>query len=241
MDGFEEEFARKISSVRTVEGLQSEFLKYMTNVGMQHFCYQIIRHNFHRNLQNYYVTNYPKDWENRYLEQDYFKDDPLVHKYTSYIKPFTWGHEPSDNKRASQMFSECSEFGLGRGIGIPIPGPANSFSVLTLASDEQRVNEIGKINHYKGGNLMIAALLLHSAIISLNLENAMHNQHELTNKEAECLKWICGGKSYSEIGTILGTSESSIKKRVANIYFKLGVSTRHEAILKVFKYKIVEA
>jgi DNA-binding NarL/FixJ family response regulator len=53
----------------------------------------------------------------------------------------------------------------------------------------------------------------------------------LTPRVAETLLWLAQGKTNPEIATILGNSESTVKKHVLEIFEKLGVETRTAASL----------
>jgi DNA-binding NarL/FixJ family response regulator len=53
----------------------------------------------------------------------------------------------------------------------------------------------------------------------------------LTPRVAETLLWLTQGKTNSEIATILGNTESTVKKHVIEIFEKLGVETRGGAAL----------
>jgi DNA-binding NarL/FixJ family response regulator len=54
----------------------------------------------------------------------------------------------------------------------------------------------------------------------------------LTPRVAETLLWLTQGKTNGEIATILGNSESTVKKHVLEIFDKLGVETRTAASLR---------
>ena len=54
----------------------------------------------------------------------------------------------------------------------------------------------------------------------------------LTPRVAETLLWLAQGKTNGEIATILGNSESTVKKHVLEIFDKLGVETRTAASLR---------
>ena len=54
----------------------------------------------------------------------------------------------------------------------------------------------------------------------------------LTPRVAEALLWLAQGKTNGEIATILGNSESTVKKHVLEIFDKLGVETRTAASLR---------
>jgi DNA-binding NarL/FixJ family response regulator len=57
----------------------------------------------------------------------------------------------------------------------------------------------------------------------------------LTPRVAETLLWVTQGKTNSEIATILGNSESTVKKHVLEIFEKLGVETRTAASLRALE------
>jgi len=54
----------------------------------------------------------------------------------------------------------------------------------------------------------------------------------LTPRVAETLLWLTQGKTNGEIASILGNSESTVKKHVLEIFVKLGVETRTAASLR---------
>jgi DNA-binding NarL/FixJ family response regulator len=57
----------------------------------------------------------------------------------------------------------------------------------------------------------------------------------LTPRVAESLLWLAQGKTNAEIATILGNSESTVKKHVLEILEKLGVETRTAASLRALE------
>jgi DNA-binding NarL/FixJ family response regulator len=57
----------------------------------------------------------------------------------------------------------------------------------------------------------------------------------LTPRVAEVLLWVAQGKTNSDIGTILGISESTVKKHLLDIFGKLGVETRSAATLRAIE------
>jgi DNA-binding NarL/FixJ family response regulator len=57
----------------------------------------------------------------------------------------------------------------------------------------------------------------------------------LTPRVAETLLWLAQGKTNGEIATILGNSESTVKKHVLEIFETLGVETRTAATLRALE------
>jgi DNA-binding NarL/FixJ family response regulator len=56
-----------------------------------------------------------------------------------------------------------------------------------------------------------------------------------TPRVAEVLLWVAQGKTNSDIATILGISESTVKKHLLEIFEKLGVETRSAATLRALE------
>lgn len=57
----------------------------------------------------------------------------------------------------------------------------------------------------------------------------------LSPRVAEVLLWVAQGKTNSDIGTILGISESTVKKHLMEIFQALGVETRSAATLRALE------
>jgi DNA-binding NarL/FixJ family response regulator len=58
---------------------------------------------------------------------------------------------------------------------------------------------------------------------------------DLTPRVAETLLWLAQGKTNGEIATILGNTESTVKKHVLEIFERLGVETRTAASLRALE------
>jgi len=57
----------------------------------------------------------------------------------------------------------------------------------------------------------------------------------LTPRATEALLWLAQGKTNSDIATILGITESTVKKHVQEIFEKLGVETRGAATVRALE------
>ena len=57
----------------------------------------------------------------------------------------------------------------------------------------------------------------------------------LTPREAEVLLWVAQGKSNSEIATILGCAENTVKVHLARIFEKLGFENRNAATVRALE------
>jgi DNA-binding NarL/FixJ family response regulator len=57
----------------------------------------------------------------------------------------------------------------------------------------------------------------------------------LTPREAEVLLWVAQGKANSEIATILGCAENTVKVHLARIFEKLGFENRNSATVRALE------
>lgn len=63
--------------------------------------------------------------------------------------------------------------------------------------------------------------------------------HSLTVKEKEVLQWVMAGKTSWEVGRILSMSERTVKFHLHNIYTKLNVVNRAQAVTMASKLRLV--
>ncbi|WP_292437228.1 autoinducer binding domain-containing protein [Mesorhizobium sp.] len=87
-------------------------------------------------MRTYAVSNYPNEWQQRYLERDYKNSDPVVKPARARMEAFTWAAE-SPRKVSSQarrFYAEAGDFRIRSGITIPIRTAFGHMSMLTVAS-----------------------------------------------------------------------------------------------------------
>ncbi len=64
-------------------------------------------------------------------------------------------------------------------------------------------------------------------------------EFNLTNRELEILTHIANGKGYQEIATLLFISAGTVRKHIENIYQKLQVHNKVDAVKLALKYNLV--
>lgn len=77
---------------------------------------------------------------------------------------------------------------------------------------------------------------LYSAACKLFRISTEFSELNLTSRELEVMEWIKEGKDNWTIGKILGVSERTIKFHVCNLFKKIGVTSRIEAICWYFRF-----
>src|SRR5713101_582894 len=59
----------------------------------------------------------------------------------------------------------------------------------------------------------------------------------LTQREAEVLHWVAGGKSNDDVARIVGVASATVKKHLEHIYDKLAVANRTAASALYLRFK----
>lgn len=91
------------------------------------------------------------------------------------------------------------------------------------------------INEIKAGGAPMS-----SRIARMVVESFQKNQDSpLTRRETEVLELLSKGKSYSIISEELFIHKETVKSHIKNIYFKLQVHSKAEAIEKALKEKLI--
>jgi len=105
--------------------------------------------------------------------------------------------------------------------------------LLKRSSPNQILDAIRDL--FNGGSPMsseIARRVVTTFNPPVSLEN--QNPHDLTVREREILDFLAKGFLYKEIAASLFISHETVKKHIQNIYRKLQVQTRTEALNKAF-------
>lgn len=92
--------------------------------------------------------------------------------------------------------------------------------------------------------LRLFAPALHAALLRILHaikagNSAARKGRELTTRELEVLGWVCEGKTSSEIASILGIAQSTVRNQIQSILVKLRVNTRAQAAAKAIKKGLV--
>lgn len=86
----------------------------------------------------------------------------------------------------------------------------------------------------------IVAFYLHVWLVHRSTELFASNVAcELTAREKQVLQWIGGGKTSWEVGRILSMSERTVKFHLQNIYAKLNVANRAQAVSAASRMRLI--
>lgn len=90
------------------------------------------------------------------------------------------------------------------------------------------------IEIYNGGSPM-SSQIARKVVQSFRKQPPQHSQYSLTHREEEVLNCLSKGLLYKEIAFSMGISIETVRRHCFNIYGKLHVSNRTEALNKYFR------
>ncbi|MGO8778931.1 MAG: helix-turn-helix transcriptional regulator [Rhodomicrobium sp.] len=180
------------------------------------------------------LSTYPLGWLQRYC-QNYLHIDPVMRHIQSKPAPFLWAEAASGDLEpaARTMFGEAAEFGLKAGFTVPMLTLDGAFAAVSLAGPAAELPPEGR------GMISLISNFALGRAIELRNRGSRRKLTKLTGREVECLKWAAEGKSEWEIGQILGLSEHTVDRHMANARRKLGARTRGQAIATAMRLGLI--
>ncbi|TCL63647.1 LuxR family transcriptional activator of conjugal transfer of Ti plasmids [Rhizobium sp. BK251] len=185
------------------------------------------------------VSNYPREWQARYLKRSYMSIDPVVAMARRHMRLFEWSAE-QERKRASKeverFYAEASEFGIRSGLSIPICTGFGQLAILTLASQSSGV----PVGHEADAvTAASAAAMIHARFSQQPIASSGIETVVLTGQERVCLRWIAEGKTMHEIVTVGGLKYGTVRFHLSSAKRKLNVVSLPQATAVATKLTLI--
>jgi DNA-binding CsgD family transcriptional regulator len=111
------------------------------------------------------------------------------------------------------------------GVSLLLPVHRNGGLVLKVACNGPNADA----SPLARSMLHAAAHVIYDSLIALNERTPIR----LTNREAECLRWMSLGKSDAEIGQIVGITPRTVRSHLKNAKQKWGANSPLEALVRL--------
>lgn len=190
-----------------------------------------------KKLRYHCVSEALRSWHLHYLEQRYGDvDRTLEEAYTTTLPLFWDVHEQlanAKNKREKRIRLESIEFGIDKGLSIPVYGPNQDFAILVL---HQRRNETC-LSHYKTNQfewISATQIFYHYIKKILELDKISMKTYKLTRREEQCLALTAKSWRIDKIAKELKISQSTVNFHLQNANKKLGTNNKYETAYKYF-------
>ena len=224
-----------LSSVaRTEQVLKAGLVDLVQDLGFD--CYAYV--NLQR-VRTYAVSNYPPEWQARYLAQKYTNIDPVVSTAQTRMQAFAWtaeGPRQSKDKLVRRFYREAGDFGIRSGVTIPIRTAFGHMSMLTVASHKSSLSLEKDIDQIAA---VTAVSQLHAKLEQQDVEPTASFHVDLKAKQALCLKWSAEGKTMKDIAALENISFATVNFHLNNARKALDVGTLPHATALATKLKLI--
>ncbi len=187
------------------------------------------------NERQTFFDGWPNNFNEHYIQNDFYKDDPVVAMCLRSADPFEWSEAPYDPKAspaAKKVMGVAGEFGLKKGFAVPIYRERGLIDTVTMGGDYV------DLDHHAKRSIHLISLYAHSKALALvSAGHADPYRRILTNGEREVLAWTAAGKTTWEISIILSVSEAAIAKRLKLASRKLGSVNKTQAVVEAIRTK----
>lgn len=213
-----------------------------TLFGFELFTYARLFPKAMTRLEMVVIGNYPDEFVNVYMENEYYYIDPAMKHCTSSGLPYYWKEIFTCKEQNVIDFSEnSSRFGLKEGFTVGVNGNFGDYSVFSLGGSKPTDELSMELEKAVGVAHMIMPYI-HEQVSKISpvkpIFPTLTKQYsdsplqELTTREKECLLWTADGKTSHEISVILSISESTVNFHLKNSVKKLDCINKTHAVAK---------
>ncbi len=183
------------------------------------------------------LNGWPTGWFERYTAANHYQHDPCVRHCFSTIEPFAWNEIPQgllEPAKAQLVMTEAADFGLAEGLCIPLHDVYGSQAVVTMAGQQVELSPTPRRMFH------LAALYAYGAAErSVRTPTYHKGEGRLTQRERDVMRWTAEGKTFWEIGKILGIAEATVNDHMRNIRSKLGTrNTTHSLAEAIRRHEL---
>lgn len=172
-----------------------------------------------------YFFGINEEWGQLYIDNKYTAVDPVYITAMASNAPVLWADAYArSDARSAEFVRRSSDFNLLEGMSYAQKGYAQlaDTTVVSLGNGNAPLSPVQQT--------IIGRLTPH--IAEILIKPALWDFPALTKKETEVIKWCAVGKSYWEISLIMGISERTVKFHMGNIFRKLDVLNKAQAVAR---------
>ena len=166
------------------------------------------------------------DWHKLYVSRNYAQIDPVVKMlFETDGNIVSWQEAYKKYGKGAEAFiATATEMGLHDGYSVATA--SSDFTGIACSTSVTFESKNLTEQHHE----LVKTLLPH--LNRVMARPGFLKAPKLTDKQLEVLKWASADKSYWEIATIMGISDRTVKFHFKNIFLKLDVPSRGEAVRK---------
>lgn len=203
--------------------------------GSPNYSYLVI--NKKNPLEMLCVSNYPQEWREIYVSNNYQNIDPVVLSSFKRFSPFSWDENITilSDIKSSNIFSISRKYNIINGLTFVLHDHMNNLAMLSLVMDNSlNAGAEEKMMNSKD-KLQMLLIKIHEKMHIFSEQRKKRAPDRIgkpifSPRENEVIYWASMGKTYQEIAHIAGITPRTVKFHMGNVVRKLGVINARQAI-----------
>ena len=231
----------RMSESLSVDALKQIIIEYFAKEGITSLAFTFYKHHTKTGNQIIYdwVSAPLRPWHQYYLEQKYADIDRTLESSEHSLIPVYWDvHQQlaqAKNSRELRIRQESIDFGIDKGLNIPVHGSFGDFVILVL---HQRVQQNGlELWQNKQYHWMAITQCYFHYLRKLLLSEREASTIHLTNREQQCLELTAQGLRIAMVAEHLGITQRTCNFHLQNANKKLGVTNKYLAATRWLEEK----
>ena len=178
------------------------------------------------------VHNTPAAFEAMAVDPEDARRDPVIRRLKTLSVPFIYDQSLYVSENVGDLWESQAAHGYRTGISVALHLPGHKHFVLGVDRDKALPSDETRLVRMMA-DLQLMAVHAQAAAERLLVQPVEDTPlPRLTARETEILQWTRAGKSAWQTGAILGISEATVNFHLRNVCGKLGVASKHQAVLK---------
>lgn len=232
-------FLQDAQGITTLDELNRRFIEAVSALGFTGAVYVRLSADGHALPPRPVFGEAPDGWVDHYFSRNYARYDTAIPLAFQSREPFTWSEAAlrGMERETGTLFGEAFEWWGSEVLICPVRGINGGLSIVDLAMDRGRVlHEVERSTAHALASLYAVA----GEGFMERPETPNELERPLSWREAECVYWVCLGKSDEEIGRILEISKKTANHHVEAAKDKLGVVSRASLAWRAFALGLVQ-
>jgi len=183
------------------------------------------------------LTNYPKEFTDKYLDGGLFRDAPMVRWAMENTGTLSWSEIAREAKEGHltpevmRVVAFNLEHGIVAGYGISFPRVnARTGHGVGLGSTRLSQGEVDALWAREGAAIELINNVAHLTLLSL--PHGLHGRR-LTDRQREVLELVADGKTVQDVALLMERNPATVEKHLRLAREALDVETTAQAILKI--------
>ena len=219
----------------TLVGLQEATEALQQNLEVDHIAY----HWVDSAGDQYGCGTYSVAWQQRYIDQNYLRIDPVVIGCFQRFHPVDWKQLDWSSKAVRAFQLEAIEYGLGnQGYSIPVRGPNGQFALFTINhSCDDDAWAIFTQKHRR--ELILIAHFLNEKALEFEPGRTPDVGQTLSPREVDAMTLLAIGYNRAQVANSLSISEHTLRVYIESARFKLGALNTTHAVARALSRGLI--